>query len=281
MPFTKQERERNKAILLATLNYLIEYQSGDMVFDDYSPSKQWYLNDLKQTERDIQNSRSQQIKKRLDMHLAMRKHYFDLGLNSYIKEKTGYHIDIFEEFKTQVAPIIAKGTINDNDVYKVKNYLKAYSANPEEQDNIYPLKTLLAKREATIKKWISNGDLVFTKGEFITNSNGKLISPEEHKKFMDSWLMYEVMAPNGIHKLSVQISGKGEHALTYVNITLGGGVGGVYGAIGERLPLNVYWKNNHHVVIETSKEYQVSFSYQQVSSYGEVVKIEYAELQNI
>lgn len=138
MAYPKEEREKNKSLLLATLNYLLEYHSADLVFDDYSPSRELYKDELRKTELDIQKYRSQQIKKRLDRHTALLK-----------------------------------------------------------------------------------------------------------------------------------------HALTYVNISLGGGTGGIYGAKGERLPIKAYWKDDHHVIIETKKEYETVFSYSQVSSYGELIKIEY------
>ncbi|TKC02378.1 hypothetical protein [Pedobacter cryotolerans] len=146
MAFSKEERELNKILLIATLNYLLEYHSQDMVFDDFSPSKQWYLQELKQAELDIKNSRSQRIKRRLDLHISLLKSRFDQGYNNYIKEKTNYDIDIFEKFKNDVLPIIKKGSINHNDVYLVEYYMKAYSTNPNEQDNIAILKNLQGKR---------------------------------------------------------------------------------------------------------------------------------------
>ncbi len=275
MTFSKEERERNKKLLLTTLNYLLEYHSGDMVFDDYSPSKQWYLDELRKTDSDIKNSRSAQIKRRLDMHIGLLKYCYDLGLNSYIKENTGYDIDIFEEFKAAVVPIISKGSIENNDVYPVEKYLRAYETHPDQLGNVRLLKALLAEREAEIIRRRSGETIIIKKAEFFTHANGKTISPTEHQRFMDSWLMYEVIAPNGLYKLSIQISGTGEYALTYVNISLHGGTGGVYGAKGKKLPIKAYWKDDDHVIIETKNEYEPFFSYQQVSSYGDVVKIEY------
>ncbi|TCC93629.1 hypothetical protein EZ428_02340 [Pedobacter frigiditerrae] len=276
MAYTKEEREKNKSILLATLNYLLEYHSGDMVFDDYSPSKDWYLGDIKKTELDIKKYRSKQIKRRLDMHISLLRHHYDQGLNNYIKENTGYNIDIFEEFKINVMPIISKGRIVDNDVYLIENYLKAYGTHPEEQENVDLLKGLLAKRETEISRLKALGGLITIEGySVVQGKNSWTMNAIDYHKLSKKWLLCEEIAPNGFCKLSVQISGKGEHALTYVNISLRGGVGGVYGAKGEKLPIKVYWKDDHNVIIETKKEYKSIFRYKQVSSYGELVKIEY------
>lgn len=77
MAYSKEERERNKSILVATLNYLLEYHAQDIVFDDYSPSKQFYLHELKQTELDIQKSQSRKIEKRLNSRISLLRHRFD------------------------------------------------------------------------------------------------------------------------------------------------------------------------------------------------------------
>ncbi|MGF1923028.1 MAG: hypothetical protein ACQUHE_02520 [Bacteroidia bacterium] len=272
MAFTKEEREKNKSVLLATLNYLLEYHSNDMVFDDYSPSRLWYLEELRKTEFDIQKYRSNQIKRRLDMHIALLRSKFDQGLNNYVKEHTGYEIDIFEAYKARVMPMVSRGYIGDNDVYLIEDYLSAYEANPAEQERVAVLKDLLAKREARINELTSISEETFY---WISGTAGTL-SEAEHLKWMSKWLLYEQIAPNGVFKLSVQISGRGEDALTYVNITLGGGTGPIYGARGEKLPIKAYWKDDHHVVIETSSQYAHQWMYKQVSSYGELVKIAYA-----
>lgn len=276
MTFTKAEREKNKHILLTTLNYLLEYHSGDMVFDDYSPSKNWYLNELKRTELDIKKYRSTQIKKRLDLHISLLRNQFDLGLNNYIKENTGYDIDIFEEFKANVMSFISKGSITNSDVDQIESYLKAYRTYPEEQENIRLLKALLAKHEAEISRLRRVGPFITQEFYGIVHGKiGKTMNAADYQQLTKKWLLYEEIAPNGLCKLSVQISGKGAQALTYVNISLRGGIGGVYGAKGEKLPIKAYWKDDHHIIIETKKEYENAFSYSQVRSYGELVKIHY------
>lgn len=272
MAFTKVEREKNKSVLLATLNYLLEYHSNDMVFDDYSPSKLWYLEELRKTELDIQKYRSNQIKRRLDMHISLLRSKFDQGLNNYVKEHTGYEIDIFEAYKARVMPMVSRGYIGHNDVYLIEDYLSAYETNPAEQERVAVLKDLLSEREARINKFTSISEETF----YSISGTARTFSDAEHLKWMSKWLLYEQIAPNRVFKLSVQISGRGENALTYVNITLGGGTGSIYGARGEKLPIKAYWKDDHHVVIETSSQYAHQWMYKQVSSYGELVKIAYA-----
>lgn len=276
MTYTKAEREKDKSILLSTLQYLLEYHSGDMVFDDYSPSKVWYLAELEKTEADIQKYRSEPIKKRLNMHLDLLRNRFDQGLNNYIKENTGYVIDIYEDYRAAAMPLLSAGSIGSQDKSKIENYLKAYGTQPAEQENVAILKALLAKHLDEINSIKTNGK-TFTR-EIILISEGKgfkEITSAQLQKLNEKWLLYQEIAPDGIRKLTVQISGKADHALTYVNISLSGGEGCIFGARGEKLPIKVYWKDNQHIVIETKKEYETPIRYKQVSSYGELVTIEY------
>ncbi len=274
--YPKEEREKNKSLLLATLNYLLEYHSADMVFDDYSPSRELYKDELRKTELDIQKYRSQQIKKRLDRHTALLKHRYDQGFNNYIKEKTGYDIDIFEGFKAAVMPTISRGSIDNNDIYPIEHYLKAYGTHPKEREHIVLLQALLKEWKAKLNLLKSSFETITIKAYSIQEGKkSRELNEAEYQEFVKQWLISEDVATNGVHKLSVECSGKGKHALTYVNISLGGGTGGIYGAKGERLPIKAYWKDDHHVIIETKKEYETVFSYSQVSSYGELIKIEY------
>jgi hypothetical protein len=72
-----------------------------------------------------------------------------------------------------------------------------------------------------------------------------------------------------------QTNGINEYALTEVSIVLKGGSGCIYCAKGSSLPIKAYWKVNSTVVIETKEEYTTHTKYSTVSSYEDIVKIEY------
>jgi hypothetical protein len=280
MAYTKEETEKNKVILLAILNYLLKNHTSNLVFDDYSPSGEWYLQELRQTELDIHKSRSAQIKKRLEKHILMFSEKLDVGLNKYIKENTPYEIDVFEKYKTDIKPILEKATIDHNDVYLVEKYLKVYSDIPEELQNVIILKDLLINYEASLAEFISSEDEATEKFYGFTRGNRSWTVDEAgyeqlYKEINKDWLLDEKMSPDGISRIQVQFSGKGEYALTYVVIAIKGGSGTVYCAKGEKLPINAYWEDDHTVIIETKSEYQYHEKYQQVRSYDEIFKIEY------
>ena len=255
MTINKLEREHNKAVLLAVLNYLLKYHSVDMVFDGYSPSKEWFLNEIRQTELDIINYRSKTIKRRLNIHLMQLRNKYDLKVNTYIRENTDYDVDIYAEYKTQALSIILKGHIENNDIYVIERYIKAYGADQQEQERITILNGLLAEYETKFK-WEVNPDAIIYSDVVNDSAN-------------------EIISPNGNSSLNVQFNRKGSEALTYVNISLKGGTGAICGFKGERLPIKAYWESEYHVIIECNQEYNILFKYSQVSSYGETIIIKY------
>ncbi|TKC02379.1 hypothetical protein [Pedobacter cryotolerans] len=107
------------------------------------------------------------------------------------------------------------------------------------------------------------------------------VADEDYEQFYKEnskdWLLEEVIAPNGVNKLLIQHSENGEHALTYIVIELKGGSGTIYAALGEKLPIKTYWRNDNTVVVETKSDYEILNKYNQVSSYGDIVKVEYVE----
>ena len=255
MTINKLEREHNKAVLLAVLNYLLKYHSVDMVFDGYSPSEEWFLNEIRQTELDITNYRSKTIKRRLNIHLMLLRNKYDLKVNTYIRENTDYEVDIYAEYKTQALSIILKGHIENNDIYVIERYIKAYGADQQEQERITILNGLLSEYETKFKREVNLDAIIYS--EVVNDSANEIISP------------------NGNSSLNVQFNRKGSEALTYVNISLKGGTGAICGFKGERLPIKAYWESDYQVIIECNQEYDVLFKYSQVSSYGETIIIKY------
>lgn len=260
---------------MATLNYMLENYTGRIVFDNWDPSKEWYQSELTQTALDIEKSRSKQIKSRLDKHFESIKSRLDPNFKKYIKLHTGYDINIFEELKMNILPIVEKGVIEGNDSYHIERFLKVYETDIEEGTNVGVLSKLLkelnAKREAEIASLVSLGGEI----ETIYVIGDKVISEAEYKTYLHKWQLFKDTSPNGLNFVSVEFSGTADCALTFVVISLPGGSGSIYCAKGEKLPIKAYWKDNHTVVVETKSEYKYLNKHHKVRSYDEVVKIEY------
>lgn len=86
---------------------------------------------------------------------------------------------------------------------------------------------------------------------------------------------FEFNFPDCIRRVTVQTNGTDEKAITEVCIGLKGGFGCIYVVNGESLPVKAYWKDKSTVVIETKDDYPVLIRHDQVSSFKDVVKIEY------
>jgi len=276
LAYSKEERERNKLVLLATLNYLIENHIDGIAFDDYNPMKEFYLSEIERTQIDIQKSRSGRIKNRLDRLLENLEFKNVPRFKKYIHTHTGYEIELTDRVKAGVLQMLApdyKGVILVNNI---ENYLAIYGDAPEEQENVAILKEMQAKWQAMRDKLIPYEDVItVSKHIVVTGTKQREYSDEEYQKYSSKWRMYEKTSPDGLSSLRLEISGSGECALTYVVISLRGGSGVIYSARGERLPINAYWENEHHIVIEMPNEYETFFKYNKVSSYGNTISIEY------
>jgi len=73
-------------------------------------------------------------------------------------------------------------------------------------------------------------------------------------------------------------NGIGKDATTEVSVYLGGGSGCIYNSRGAGLQIEAYWKDNSTITIKTKKEYSAEIKHEQVSSFDDVVKIEYLEV---
>lgn len=111
-PEKKQsELQRHRAILLATLDYLEERLGGSIVFDQYDPATEYFQQQKIQTEKCFKQRRLDRLQKRLASLTKEMQSRADLAFASYIKEKTGYNIDIFEDIRKRVNAIVAQNEI--------------------------------------------------------------------------------------------------------------------------------------------------------------------------
>jgi hypothetical protein len=107
-PEEKQsELQRHRAILLATLDYLKERLGGSFVYDQYDPVTEYYQQQKVQTEKYFKQHRLDRLQQRLASLTKGLQNRTDLAFALYIKEKTGYDIDIFEVVRKRVNSIIA------------------------------------------------------------------------------------------------------------------------------------------------------------------------------
>ena len=291
------ELEKNRTLLFAVLDYHLEYYTASMVFDHWDPAADYYLQQKQQTDRDYQESKLDILQQRLSQFIKHSAERIDLKFESYIKERTGYEIDIFENFRLDVAAIATKRKIENAEELKVVELMiRVYESRPAGQENTEILVALVDEfaKYKNLSKEISESML--TEGRYVTiqvqapppfsesmvvaetASRSISLNDAEYAAFQSkNGLLSEVPSPDGIRRIMTRTNGIEKNALTEVSIVLKGGSECIYCARGSRLPIKAYWKDNSTLVIRTKKSYEIEIKHNKVSSFDDVVRIEYIE----
>ena len=105
------ELQRHRTILLATLDYLEQHFGGSFVVDEVDFIAEYYQQQKLQTEKYFKQRRLDRLQQQLARLIKGLQSGKGLDFTLYIKEKSGYDIDIFEDLKKRVAAIIAQNEI--------------------------------------------------------------------------------------------------------------------------------------------------------------------------
>lgn len=292
------ELDKNRTLLFATIDYHLKYYIGSMVFDEWDPAADYYLQEKQKTEKDYQEFRLEMLQQRLGKFVKRLRDLADLNFESYIKQVTGYEIDIFEELRQDVATIVSKGRIeNDEELESVALMIQVYENKSLRREQMNILLDLIdnfaqykhrvkiiseaesseAKRVVIVQLKVPSPDSKSTVMSDTVNSSRELGEAEFAAFQRDNGLLSEHRSPDSRRQIMTRTNGNETSALTEVSICLKGGSGCMYCAKGSSLPIKAYWKDNNTVVIETKKEYSVITKHDTVRSFEDVVKIEYIE----
>jgi len=262
-PEEKQsELKRYKDILLATLDYHIERSKG-INYGEFDLAA--HFKQLKQeTEENYKKGRLSRLKQWLRDMTEGQRETGDLGYGRYIKEKTGYDIDIFGSFQKRIGKIIERKRIKTENEYRdvmtmVDNLCHQ---TPVDKNKIDLLNNLLIDFDDKISG--------------TKTPKSKRGSYKEEKYFFNQ--LSESRSPDGKRLLSLAERGTDEsYCSTQVVITFENSGAGVYAVNGMNLGIKTYWKDNNTIVIETKKSFVAHQRWEQVQSFQDIVKVEYIE----
>jgi hypothetical protein len=283
-PEQKQsELQRHRAILLATCDYLLKRNRGCFVVDGADHIAEGYEQEKERIEQHFQQGNLKELQRELQRRTAMFSNRVDLQFVSYIKGTTGYDLDLFAALRSRMDGIIAQKQIHTekerNDVHLL---LRAYEHTGEAPQQKAILESLLkdyydgtrsagsslqsqdAEQVEVTKRVVKDG----VEEQTIRISLGP--KPAHLKE-------QEAVSPDGKRKLRVTQWSDGQGASTYVNILFPTVNGSVFGSNGINPDVKGYWKDNNTIVIEYRKEYSVNTKHYKVSSFDDVVMIEYIE----
>ena len=260
----QKELKRHRDILIATLDYSIDrFRTANLKFEEYDPIA--HFEQLKQqTEEYYSKGRLPRLKQWLRDMTEEPRETGDLSFGRYIKEKTGYDIDIFGNFQKRIDKIIERKRIKTENEYRdvlamVDNLCQQ---TPVDEHKINILNNLLIDFDDKISgtKTPKNKRKSSTKNNYFTNQLSAIYSPDNKRK------------------LTITESGDDNSAATQIFIEFeNGGGAGVYATNGISLGIRTYWKDKNTIVIETKKDYLALQKWEQVQSFKEIVKVEYIE----
>ena len=282
---TREEKQaellRHRALLLATLDYLLEHHTGGIVFDGWDPAKEHFSQQKLQTEKYFKLRRLDRLQQRLANLTERFRFDSHLQFTGYIKGKTGYDLDLFGEVRNRVEGIIAKRGIQTeaegSDVGQLLKYYQDSGTDPEKvtllmclfEDFYQPTNPLLSRKRKNeytevIKRVVTDD---------IEEVTIRISTGPRPKHFEEQ----ETVSPDGKRKVIVTQWSDGKQGSTYVTIHFETGNGTVYSTTGIHPDVKAYWKDNQTVVIEAKKEYPPGTRYTKVQSFQDIVTIEYMD----
>jgi hypothetical protein len=270
-----------KVILFATLNYLEEHVGKSLVLDNYNPSTDFYQQERIQIEKYIAQRKIVSLQKKLSSLTKPLQLKFDLNFPLYIKEKTGYEIDLFEDLRNRSASIIAQAEIhNQKQLHDIGLLLSLYNETGALEKDINFLKALILNYHKKETDSRTKRNTEYTKilhkeinpdGESISVIVSNTPIPKHyHEKI--------VISPDNSKKIRLIQGGNNKHPLTYITIEFLTASAIVYQLIGLYTDIEVTWKDNATLIIKTKKIYSPMLKHTQIRSFENIVTIEYIEV---
>jgi hypothetical protein len=280
------ELDRYRVLLNATLDYLIEHYTGQMVLDESDYALDHYVQERNQSEKYYKERRLDRLKTKLNRLTDILSHSRDLGFRKYLEDKTGYTVDLFEDIRSRVNERL-KGTEATlfNPSSDIEFMISLSETYPDEPFDKKVLEALLKKimesmppplkllSRAEYLELVNSGD-----SEKLTYVNGKRVTDDAYEKLMKTLgLRQKALSPNSLNYVELYSTGKIDCELTYVIIGLSSGSGTIYLTKGDTLPMNIYWEDDHTVIIETSQNYEVYEQFHKVTTKDTVIHVKYIE----
>jgi hypothetical protein len=272
--------QRHHDIILATIDYLLAAHGGCIVIDQEDIVTDYYEQQKLQIAKYYNQRRLDRLQRRLATLIKGFQTSADLNYTGYIKERTGYDIDIFADLQKRVDAIIAHNEIRSkkefNDAGTLFHFYHKTVREPGKLDVLRKLLLDYGEQTAAapsrkgrggyseVISKIEKDGVEETVIEFSSGRKPKHLEEEES------------VSPDGHRKLRVTKQSNRKHSSTQVEIFFPAASSVVYSTNGIR-DVKAYWKNNNSIVIETKKEYMANTQNREIRSFDDVITIEYIE----
>ena len=146
----------HRDIILATIDYIIAGIGDEQSLDHRDIILEHYEKQKGQTVKYYHARRLDRLQQKLGNLIKGPQGRGDLNFDTYIKQKTGHEIDIFEKIRKRTDAIIEQGQIrNGKDLNDIAKFFNAYAHHPEYQtkrDNLKALIISFGERTRNSKK---------------------------------------------------------------------------------------------------------------------------------
>ena len=262
--------------MLAAVDYHIDhFITGSIVYDGFDPVKDYFERQKIKADTYFGEGRLDMLQQQLNKLIRGPWLKADLQFVSYIKEKTGYNLDLFSDLPTRIDGIVANGKIETEEEREIVDVqLHIYKNTVGDTQKGAVLKNLLHQYyEQKIEP--ENYSKVISRK--VNDDGSEIVS-------IVSWSgptpvhdeCEEITSPDGERLVHVRRYNRdGKHAYTMVNICFPTASGGVYQVDGIHPNVKAYWKDNHTLVIETAKDLVAVHQYHTLQSFDDLVTVEY------
>jgi hypothetical protein len=149
------ELNRHRDILFATIDYILQQTaSEDLLKDQVDALVDYYGLQKQQIEKYFQKHRLDKLQQRLHSLTMFPLRRVDLTFNDYIRRKTSYQIDIFENLEIRIEEIISQNQITNkeqlNDIATMLEFYKKKSVGHQKADILKDLVINYANQKKTI-----------------------------------------------------------------------------------------------------------------------------------
>lgn len=272
----------HRDLLLATIDYLRSRWVGAIILDEEDGFALFFEHQKQQAERHYNERRLDRLEQQLASLIKMAQREADPGFTAWIKEKTGYDLDIFEDLRRSVEVIVAQKEIrNRKELHQVDLMHDYYQKIPDKKvaDELLQLTIDYHNKEEAAKA--ASGKKTVQHSQVIKR---EIIDGEEYVTeivfFGPKPKLYEeeeVISPDGKRKLRIIREALVKREWTIIEIKFEVAVGVFFQADSIRRDVKASWKDNATILVETAKDCHANTRARQIRRLDEVIKIEYIE----
>lgn len=263
---------KERAILLTTLDYLLENYTGYLVLDNYDVSRDYYLQEQRQAENYFVEGKLERIRARISQLAKGFQLRRDINYKTYVETKTGYQINPYRHLRKGIDQLLQTGKVADREAFlDLQFMIQLVEQDQSELDFLAKMKGLYDKHVTYF-----NGSVIMTDTQCIddqTTAFDGAKTPDlatQQKRFPT-----RVISPNLKNWMDLQTSGKNALASSYIVIGIDEASGPLFCVKGADVPIKAQWTNDSAITIEIKRDWEIVYQYEKVTTRKSNIEVTY------